>query len=579
MFDDNDADVSSESDQDENSEITYQHDNMTHDTAIANDEEYNECEPMYWKIANKIEIINDDDDIKQELLEDAILCELKNMKDHDVWESINSNMDVKAINCKIFIKAKRNATGEITKIKARMTAGGHMQQNIEDSRSFSPTSSINSVMMLTTIHAKRNSKFSVLDITAAYLNARLDDDIFMKIDHDIVNYMMELNMVNPDHIRSNGSLVVKLKRALYGTKQAGRAWFNKLNDDIKEIGYDANDVELGIYSRVNDGNVSNIVIYVDDIIIMTSDEDEHNRVINEFKRLYKNLTVSTKYDNEFEYLGLNFKIHDRTVNISMKGYVNKILNECEDLRIAETPYNKNLFLNRETGTLDEQGQTRMRSRCAKLLYLAKRTRPDLLLPVIVLSSRVNKYNNDDVGKMDRIFNYLNKTKDHELKLYDNSEGNDIVLNLYVDASYGIYLDGKGQTAFGFTLGKGMFMVKSNKQKSVGRSSTGAEIIAIDDAACEAVHIMNLINAIGLKCNKCIMHEDNISAIRIMTGGIETMQKTKFMRVKIANVKEIINENGVQLQHCPTDKMPVDILTKPIGGIRFKDLRDEMLGHG
>ena len=74
----------------------------------------------------------------------------------------------------------------------------------------------------------------------------------------------------------------------------------------------------------------------------------------------------------------------------------------------------------------------------------------------------------------------------------------------------------------------MFLVKSNKQKSVGRSPTGAEIIAIDDAACESVHLMNLINAAGFKCQKCVMYEDNVSAIRIATGGIETMNKTKFI---------------------------------------------------
>ena len=42
-----------------------------------------------------------------------------------------------------------------------------------------------------------------------------------------------------------------------------------------------------------------------------------------------------------------------------------------------------------------------------------------------------------------------------------------------------------------------------------------------------------------------------------------MKKTKFMRVRIANVREIITENGVELKYCPTENMPVDILTKPI----------------
>ena len=433
-------------------------------------------------------------------------------------------------------------------------------------------------MLLATIHAKRESRFTVIDVTAAYLNASMNEEIYMKIDDDIVKYMIQLDMVNPDHVRPNGSIVVKLKRALYGTKQAGRAWFEKLNNDIINMGYKNNDVELGVYTRIVDGVVSNIIIYVDDIVIMAPNKDEHVRVVNQLKNLYNDVTISSESSEKFEYLGLTFTAKNKVLYIEMSGYVKKILVEHNNVKHVDTPYTKNLFMNREIELLNDADQTKMRSSCAKILYLAKRIRPDILLPIIVMSSRFNKYNADDKGKMNRIFNYIASTKDYVLKLYDKSDDNEITLNVFVDASYGIYLDGKGQSAYGFTLGSGMFLVKSNKQKSVGKSSTGAEIIAIDDAACEAVHQMNLINAAGFKCNKCVMHEDNESAIKIVTGGIETMKRTKFMRVRIANVREIINENGVELKYCPTENMPVDILTKPIGGMRFKTLRDVMLGY-
>ena len=573
-------DSSTTSDEQEYDVNSDEYDNTQHTINYTHDIEHDiDDMPRYWRAVNKIEIHDEENDINPNLYKEAIITELTNMKSNDVWESIPNDVNVKVISSKIFVKTKRNSNGDVIKVKARLTAGGHLQHDIGVSESYSPTSSINSIMMMTTIHANRGSKFTTMDITAAYLNATISDDIYMRIDADIVDYMKEIDMVNEEHIRPNGSLIVKLKRALYGTKQAGRAWFQKLNDDIKTIGYCANDVELGIYSRDIDNNVFNIAIYVDDIIIMASDEYEHNRVVNEFKKLYENITVSTTYDNVFEYLGLTFKIQERNVYLSMTGYTNKILSEREDLKMIQTPYNQNLFMNRDINLLPNEDQTKLRSSCAKLLYLAKRVRPDILLPVIVLSSRINKYNVDDIGKLNRIYNYLYMTKDYELKLCDNSNGKDVTLNLYVDASYGIYPDGKGQTAYGFTLGHGMFYVKSNKQKSVGRSSTGAEIIAIDEAACEAVHLKNLINTIGFRCNECVMYEDNMAAIKIIEGGIETMNKTKFMRVRMANVKEIINENGVKLKHCPTERMIVDILTKPIGGKRFKVLRDEMLGHG
>jgi hypothetical protein len=195
-----------------------------------------------------------------------------------------------------------------------------------------------------------------------------------------------------------------------------------------------------------------------------------------------------------------------------------------------------------------------------------------------MCSRANKYNEDDNNKVSRIFDYLNRTREINLRLRDTSDDNQVTLYGYVDASYGSYDDGKGQSAYGFSFGHGMFLVKSKKQKTVGKSSTGSEIIAIDEAVCEAIHLMNLLNACGFVCDKCILYEDNQSAIQIINGGIETMQKTKYMRVRIAHVKESIEDANVKIRYCPTDEMIVDILTKPISGRQFKKLRDKMLGH-
>jgi hypothetical protein len=224
-----------------------------------------------------------------------------------------------------------------------------------------------------------------------------------------------------------------------------------------------------------------------------------------------------------------------------------------------------------------ENKKKLRSDIAKILYIAKRTRPDVLLPTIVMASRVNKYNDDDKKKIARIFEYLFRTKEMGLRLRDTSEGDEIVLNVYVDASYGAYEDGKGQTAYGIGMGKGMFFVKSNKQKCVAKSSTGAEVIALDDAVCDAVHLMNMLSSCGFKCGKCVVHEDNLSVIKIIRGGIEVMRKTKFMRVRVAHMKEMIDMNGIQVKHCPTNNMIVDILTKPLVGNKFRRLRDAMLG--
>jgi len=531
----------------------------------------------YWSEVYKIEF-SDNNYISPNSFNEAIINELKNMITKKVWEPTSKDCKHRAIPCKMLIKVKRNAVGEVTKTKARIAAGGHMQRDIDESKSFSPTSSINTVMMLCTIHAKRGSKFTVIDITEAYLNAELEKPIYMSIDKDIVDYMKKVNMVDDNHIRDNGSVIVELKKALYGTKEAGRLWYNHLDKDIKKMGYESNPAELGIYTKNVNGKISNILIYVDDIIVMSDDEDEHRNVIQNFKNFYNEINVSTQYDLEFEYLGLNFKVINKSLHVNMIGYINKILEERQEIGMSETPYTKQLFNNRKIELLNDYEQARTRSDVAKLLYLAKRARPDILLPTIVISSRASKYNSDDKAKLDKIYKYLNMTKQLELNLSDRNVSNNLTLYAYVDAAHGNYDDGKGQSAYGFTLGSGLFLVKSRKQKTVSKSSTGSEILAIDDCACESIHLMNILNGCGFTCNKCILFEDNVSAIKILRGGIEVMQKTKYMRIRVAHVKEMIEMGNIDLKHCPTEQMVVDILTKPILGSQFKVLRDVMIGY-
>ncbi len=299
---------------------------------------------QYWKRAMKIEMIGNESDYDEEIAEQAILNEVLNMQRNNVWFNMPKHVNTKYIPSKLFVKVKRNDSGAITKVKARMTAGGHMQKDVDEVNSFSPKSSIHTIMMMCTTHCKRNSKFSVMDIGAAYLKANIQDEIYMKVDLDIVKYMKQVNMVNEEHIREDGSVIVKLIKALYGTKQAGRAWFEKLNEDIKSIGYKSNDVELGVYSKSYNGKISTIIVFVDDIILMCEDKAEHDRVIGAFEKFYKDVTVSTRYETKFEYLGLNFNVKDKALHVNMSGYINKLLEVQKNYKRAETPYTIQLII-------------------------------------------------------------------------------------------------------------------------------------------------------------------------------------------------------------------------------------------
>ena len=98
--------------------------------------------------------------------------------------------------------------------------------------------------------------------------------------------------------------------------------------------------------------------------------------------------------------------------------------------------------------------------------------------VAFLSTRVKSSDEDDWGKLKRVIKYLNGTKNLKLMLSADNVG---IVNWFVDASYAIHNDCKGHTGAMLTLGSGAIASKSQKQKNNGKSSTEAELIAVDEA--------------------------------------------------------------------------------------------------
>eukprot|EP01040_Poterioochromonas_malhamensis_P014285 gene14285-15796_t len=136
----------------------------------------------------------------------------------------------------------------------------------------------------------------------------------------------------------------------------------------------------------------------------------------------------------------------------MEGFIQDVLNQHIVKGKANTPALTNLFEVRESPLLNEEKRKEFHSITAKLLYLAKRVRPDILTTVSYLSTRVTKANEDDWKRLDRLLKYLNydPTSGITLKPGDG----DITIRAYADASYGIHEDGKSHSGLCIALGEG-----------------------------------------------------------------------------------------------------------------------------
>jgi hypothetical protein len=113
----------------------------------------------------------------------------------------------------------------------------------------------------------------------------------------------------------------------------------------------------------------------------------------------------------------------------------------------------------------------------KAMFLCKRARSDVQPAISFLASRVQKPNEGDRTKLIRVLVFLKTTRDDMLALEaDNTQ----TLTWYVDTAYAVYTDMRSYTGSTFSLGKGMIISDSTKQKVNSRSSTEAELIGVDD---------------------------------------------------------------------------------------------------
>jgi hypothetical protein len=153
--------------------------------------------------------------------------------------------------------------------------------------------------------------------------------------------------------------------------------------------------------------------------------------------------------------------------------------------------------------------------------------------------------------------------------------------MYVDASYNIHADGKSHTGILLTMGErgGPIFCKSSKQKLVAQSSTEAELIALHQSLQYVSWANNLLNELGFKPTmRAVIHQDNKSTMVMAKKGSGNFGKTKHINMRYFSISEKIQTREVELSYLPTNLMIADILTKPIVGKMFKELRAKLMNN-
>ena len=160
---------------------------------------------------------------------------------------------------------KRNERNEIVRYKARLVAQGFSQRpGVDYEETYSPVMDAITFRYLIGLVVHENLEIHLMDVVTAYLYGSLDNEIYMKVPE---------GLKIPEAYKSREMYSIRLQKSLYGLKQSGRIWYNRLSEYLIKQGY-INDVICPyIFIKKTTLRFVILAVYVDDINLIGTPEE------------------------------------------------------------------------------------------------------------------------------------------------------------------------------------------------------------------------------------------------------------------------------------------------------------------
>jgi hypothetical protein len=206
-----------------------------------------------------------------------------------------------------------------------------------------------------------------------------------------------------------------------------------------------------------------------------------------------------------------------------------------------------------------------------LTYAMMVSRPDLAAAVGVLSQYMSNPGQQHWTGVKRVLRYIKGTVNFGLRF--RAADGQVTLSGYSDANWGGCLDDRLSTAgHAFMLGGGCISWRSKKQRSVAKSTTEAELVALSLAAQECIWLRNLLTDVGFEqAEATVLWEDNQGAIELSKRA-KFHDRTKHIDISYYFCRERVQRGEIRVEYCPTNDMIADIMTKGVPGPSFQKLR-------
>jgi hypothetical protein len=426
--------------------------------------------------------------------------------------------------------------------------------------------------------AKWNHELEQLDVPTAFLNADLDEDVYMQF---------------PEGYREGkDGLVLHLKKSLYGLKQSPRNWYLRVSAFILErLRFKATVSDPCLFwKRSRTGRLMLIYLFVDDFqaSFHQDDREEWNdskhQLVKEF---------NTKDMGESKWM-LGMRITRdrklRTITLDQEVYVSKALEKYGYSECTTRPTPEVVGAAHQDPTEDQRkpaDRQRYMENTGTLMYAAISTRLDIAHAVFYLASHMLAPTQQHMAAADRVMRYLAGTRGLGLTFGTRNGGalgdsrgqtrTQVDVCAYADADWANSRgDRRSITGWVSKINGDPISWTSKKQRTVALSTCEAELYSEAAAIQEVLWLRGILKELGLQSHVgSEVFGDNQSAIAVSKNGVKG-ERTKHVDVKYHFVTETVERGDVRLKWIPTAEQQADIFTKALPQPSFELLRSQLM---
>ncbi|KAK2448739.1 putative mitochondrial protein [Trifolium repens] len=346
---------------------------------------------------------------------DAMSQELKALEENKTWELARLSKGKKAVGCRWVYKIKYKSSGEVEKYKARLVAKGYTQVEGDDfNETFAPVAKMTTVRCLLTVAVAKGWELHQMDVSNAFLHGELNEEVYME--------------VPPGYNAPNDGMVCRLRKSLYGLRQASRNWYSKLSQALVRYGFQECEADHSLFTYSCESVFIAVLIYVDDLIVTGNDA----KSCAKFKHYLSECFHMKDLGGLKYFLGLELVRGPSGLFMCQRKYTLDILNECGMLacKPASLPLPPNHKLALDSSPLYED-PSQYRRLVGRLIYLTI-TRPELAYSVHILSQFMQKPHRGHWDAAMLVLRYLKSAPGQGIII---PKDNDLKLVAYCDSDY------------------------------------------------------------------------------------------------------------------------------------------------